>query len=243
VYASGRNDGSGTRTTYLAETGYGASRPVKQFVAYDRSNSTVIPSILLVPRDGGFGINTTGGLQATPTNRSTLWGQNVDGNGGYVSGGDLRVDFRKTTANTSVLAVDDQGQNITNDDIQEFAPAAPLFLISWLSTADATFASNGNQDAVILGYDGVRLDDLATNTNVNNSTLTLADKLKVTRGQYAGWSNQQLLYSPGNTTVATVFSLIQAAVPANIGSAGIPSTEMTGNGTSRFSDGGIITVN
>ena len=240
VYASGRNDGSGTRTTYLAETGFGANQPVQQYVGYDRSNTTVLPSILLVPRDGGFGINTTGVLQATPTNRSTLWSQNVNGNGGYVSGGDLRVDFRKTTANTSVLAVDDQGQNITNNDIQELVPAGKLFLLSWLSTADAAFASQGNTLAVILGYDGVRLDDLAALGNATNSTLTIADRTKVTTGRYAAWSNQQLLYSPGNATVATVFNFISGNVSANIGSAGIPSTEMTGNGTSRTADGGII---
>ncbi len=240
VYASGRNDGSGTRTTYLAETGYGANQLVKQYVGYDRSNSTVLPSILLVPRDGGFGINTTGGLVATATNRSTVWGQNVDGNGGYVSGGDLRVDFRKTTENTSVLAVDDQGQNITNGDIQELAPPAKLFLLSWLSTADAANASQGNTLAVILGYEGVRLDDLAAFGNSTNSTLSAADKIKVTTGRYSAWSNQQLLYSPGNATVATVFNFISGNVAANIGSAGIPSNEMTGNGTSRTADGGII---
>ncbi len=240
VYASGRNDGSGTRTTYLAETGYGADQPVKQHVGYDRSNTTVLPSILLVPRDGGFGINTTGGLVATPTNRSTVWGQNTDGNGGYVSGGDLRVDFRKTTENTEVLAVDDQGQNITNDDIQQLEPPANLFLVSWLSTADAAWASQGNTLAIILGYDGVRLDGLAQFGNTTNSTLTPEDRVKVTTGRYAAWSNQQLLYSPGNATVATVFNFIAGNVAANIGSAGIPLPEMTGNGTSRDADGGII---
>ncbi len=236
VYASGRNDGSGTRTTYLAETGYGASNAVNQYVGYDRSNTTVLHSIVLVPKDGGFLANGT----ATATNRSSLWSQNVDGNGGYVSGGDLRVDFAKTTANTKVYTFfdDEEDGNITADDAVELYPAAKVFLLSWLSTADAAVARGDNNlgaaNACILGYEGVRLDDLAA---TGNATLTAADRLKVTSGRYNGWSNQQLLYVAGNTTLTTAFNTISGNISANIGSAGIPTTSMS---VGRVIDGGII---
>lgn len=249
VYASGRNDGSGTRTTYLAETGYGISKPVQQYVGFDRANSTVLPSILLVPQDGGFLANTT----ATATNRSTLWNQNVDGNGGYVSGNDLRADFAKLTENTSVhQLIDDGDGNRTFAEIEELYPAAKLFMISWLSTADAATARGtglelgavnstltylGNSsvaNAVILGYEGVRYNDLAT---TGNATLTAADRARATSGQTSAWSNQQLLHVSGNATLATAFSIISAAVPGTIGAAGIPTTSMN---VGRTVDGGII---
>ena len=236
VYASGRNDGSGTRTTYLAETGYGASTLVNQYVGFDRSNTTVLPSILLVPQDGGFLANGT----ATATNRSTLWSQNIDGNGGYVSGNDLRADFAKTTANTTVFQLVDANSdgNRTFTEIEELFPAEKLFLLSWLSTADAAGARGnaalGVANAVILGYEGSRLEDLAS---TGNATLTAADRAKVTSGQYSAWSNQQLLYVQGNGTLTTAFSIISAAVPATIGAAGIPSTQMNAG---RGIDGGII---
>ncbi|MFZ4682278.1 MAG: hypothetical protein ACOYMS_07230 [Terrimicrobiaceae bacterium] len=235
VYASGRNDGSGTRTTYLAETGYGASTPVKQYVGYDRSNSTVLPSILFVPQDGGFLANGT----ATATNRSTVWNQNIDGNGGYVSGGDLRVDFAKTTANTTVFQLVDNGDgNRTFAEIEELYPAEKLFLLSVVATADAAVARGdtnlGAANAAILGYEGVRLDDLA---NTGNATLTATDKAKVTSGRYTMWSNQQLLHVQGNTSVATAFTDISGNISANIGSAGIAAPEMIAN---RVEDGGII---
>jgi len=236
VYASGRNDGSGTRTTYLAETGYGASTTVKQYVGYDRSNTTVLPSILFVPQDGGFLANGT----ATATNRSTLWGQNVDGNGGYVSGNDLRADFAKTTANTTVFQLVDANSdgNRTFTEIEELFSAEKLFLLSWLSTADAAGARGnaalGVANAVILGYEGSRLEDLAS---TGNATLTAADRAKVTSGQYSAWSNQQLLYVSGNTSLTTAFNIISAAVPATIGSAGIPTTQMN---AARVIDGGVI---
>jgi len=248
VYASGRNDGSGTRTTYLAETGYGASTLVNQYVGFDRTNSTVLPNILLVPQNGGFttnstlgvGGNSTVGQIPTATNRSTLWGQNIDGNGGYVSGNDLRADFAKTTANATVYQLVDANLdgNRTFAEIEELYPAEKLFLLSWLSTADAATARGnanlGAANAAILGYEGVRLDDLAS---TGNATLTATDRAKVTSGQYSAWSNQQLLYVQGNSTLTTAFNIISAAVPATIGAAGIPSTQMNAG---RGIDGGII---
>lgn len=250
VYLSGRNDGSGTRTVYLAESGFGFSKPITdQYVAYDRSNTTVIPSILLVPKDGGFLANGT----ATPTNRSTVWGQNLPGNGGYNSGGELRDDFRKTTGSTAVFQFADGinggplDGNITFNEAEEITPAAPLFLLTVLSTADAASSRGtgtegndttaGSANAIILGYEGYRLTDLAT---TGNATLGTSDRNKLAQGQYTMWSFQNLYYVAANTTSADAFVEIKGAMDnVTITSpSGMTLTEMQNLG--RTVDGGII---
>jgi len=92
VFATGRNDGSGTRTTYLAETGYGFTKTVKQYVV-NTSASGNMTQIQLVPQGGG----------SVPANASTVWGQDVDGNGGYSSGSTLVTDLALTGNNVQVL--------------------------------------------------------------------------------------------------------------------------------------------
>jgi len=70
VFATGRNDGSGTRTTYLAETGYGITQVVKQYVANVSSNTT-LTTIQLVPAGG---VNSPVLPGQTAKNASTVWG-------------------------------------------------------------------------------------------------------------------------------------------------------------------------
>jgi len=77
VFASGRNDGSGTRTTYLAESGYGTAA----------GSDPAIPG-------------------SSASNASTQWGNNADGNGGYSSGSALRDDMGRKTTATQVLDAD-----------------------------------------------------------------------------------------------------------------------------------------
>jgi hypothetical protein len=202
VYAVGRNDGSGTRTTYLAETGYGITNPVSQFVG--TSNTT----------------DTFTGLQKTAaggTFKSTVWGQDFDGNGGYTSGGDLTTLFGKTGSNVTVLDADG------TTPLQEGGKAD---LVTWVVLNDANTARNTG--AVVCAYNGVKLDDFAAPGNRTFSALSSADKAKVTEGAYTAWGYQQMYARQGTYTGNTkfVYDGIKASIPANIGTAGIPVGDM-----------------
>lgn len=222
VFAAGRNDGSGTRTAYLAETGYGIANTVNQYIVGSTSGDT-ITAIYRVPAGG-----TSAGLAAvTPAlslnaaNASTIWGQDVDGNGGYVSGSSLRNDMGRTSAATRVYDVD--GTDL-------FGAPVNIHLVSWLSTGDA--ASARSAGAVILGYNGVRLDGFAT-----NGTLSAADVNKVTQGAYTAWSYQQMYRRNDITTgpKVTVYNNIKNNLV--LGSSGIATSVMQ---VSRQVDGGVV---
>lgn len=213
VFATGRNDGSGTRTTYLAEVGYGISNPVKQYVT-TASSSTVLNTIQLVPEGGG----------TVPANASTVWGQDVAGNGGYSSGSTLRTDMGKTGASVNVL--DETGSN-------SFGGPIRADLVTFLSLNDAVTARNNG--AVMCAYNGVKLDDIA----VSGSTMSAADKAKVTSGRYTAWGYQQLYRRNDIVSgdAVTVYTGIKNAIPTNLGAAGIPLGDMA---VGREVDGGIV---
>jgi len=219
VYAFGRNDGSGTRTTYLAETGFGITNAVNQFVA-KTSNSTAITAIQKIPAGG------VGGGISDSTLASTVWGLDQVGNGGYSSGSALRTDMAKTAANVTAYEAD--GTN----PIQEGGKAD---LVTFVSISDA--ASARGNGAVFCGYNGVKLDGIAASGN----TLSAADKAKVTNGAYTAWSYQQMYARNGAYlgNVKTAYDQIKSALTAaNIGSAGIASSEMN---VSRTGDGATVT--
>jgi hypothetical protein len=228
VYAVGRNDGSGTRTAYLAETGYGITTPVNQFMITNNSSTTI--TTLRKVAAGGVGSGTDGVNDAT--NASTVWAQDIDGNGGYFSGSVIRGHMGKTAANVTVY--DANG----TDALQEGGKAD---LVTWITLADANTArTNG---AVVCGFNGVKLDDFAAGTFASgNSTfnaLTAVDKAKVTHGAYTAWGYQQMYARNGAyvTNTKLVYDGIKASIPANIGTAGIPFADMA---VSRPSDGGVV---
>lgn len=219
AFATGRNDGSGTRTAYLAETGYGVSTPVNQYTVLT-SSSTNITSIQRVPAGGVNDSDpVTAGIQPYPgqstSNRSTIWGQDIDGNGGYSSGSALRTDLGKTTTSVDVRAAD---YNL------EFT--TPLTLVTWLSLNDAIPARVAG--AKILGYDGVILSDVA----LAGTAMSVTDRAKVTLGNYAAWSFQQFFKRAATALPLltanqnTVLNHIQANIGANLATAGIPITDM-----------------
>jgi hypothetical protein len=220
VFLTGRNDGSGTRTTYMAETGVGVTTVIKQYVT-NVSTSTALTTIQLVPAGGVNDPALPGQLAA---NASTVWSQDVAGNGGYSSGSTLRTDMGKTGAAVTVL-----------DELGNDAFGAPVRadLVTWLSLNDAVTA-RGN-GAVICGYNGVKLTDIAA----AGSTMSAADKAKVTEGVYTAWSFQQM-YRRNDITAGdakTVYDGIKAAIPANLGAAGIALTDMH---VGRPGDGGTV---
>lgn len=204
VYASGRNDGSGTRTTYMAESGLGITTLVTQFVATS-STGTAINVIRKAPSTATLGAGTYA---------STLWGQDLDGNGGYVSGSTLRTDFGKTSSSVRVLDADGS----------ELEPAGTdLLLLTFLTTPDArTAASNGGK---ILGWNGYGLTSLQS-----SSTLSTADRDAIAQGVYTAWSYQQFYYSGSLSADETTFdTAIRTGIPAGLLPSrlnGIPLSEM-----------------
>ena len=240
VFLTGRNDGSGTRTSYLSETGVGASKPIKQYLGYDRSNSTNLPSIFIPPANGGYNFQGV----AKPEYRSTVWGNNLDGNGGHVSSGDVTADHSKTTNSTTVyefVDLDESGDiNDPSEAVVQFA-AAKLYMISWVTYNDARSMRGTGlasaRTAEILGYDGVRLEGLAGDNPPSN--IGAADIAKVANGAYTAWNFQQLYYVSTRPGASTVFSELETRLDnaSIIGTAGIPIGAMNVN---RATDGGVI---
>ncbi len=225
VFATGRNDGSGTRTTYLAETGYGVTKTVKQYTTLATSGDT-ITQIQLVPAGGVNDPVITG---QTVDNASTVWGQDIDGNGGYASGSLLRADLAKTS--TSVTVLDEFGDTAFS--------GINCLLISWLSLPDAGTARNGS--ATILGYNGQKLNDYAAATS--GSAFSLADRALVQQGVYTAWGYQQMYRRNDITSgdVVTVYDGIKNALPAILDdptkNLGISTTSMA---VVRPGDGGTV---
>lgn len=215
VFATGRNDGSGTRTTYLAETGFGITNPVQQYVA-GVTTGTTITQIHRVPA-GGFSASIPG---SNASNKSVIWGQDVDGNGGYNSGSALRGDMGKTSAGCQVL----------DTDGSVLYPAGQIHLITWLATPDAALAAAAG--GKVLAYNGVSITPTV-------SSFSAEDKAKVTEGQYTAWGYERL-YRRGALTSGdkvTVWTQIINNIGPNLGGNGIPIADMH---VSRPSDGGVV---
>lgn len=239
VYLTGRNDGSGTRTSYLAETGVGAATPITQYVAHDRSVSGSIPYIVKVPRGGGFNFQNV----STSTYASTVWGSDIDGNGGHVSGSDLRGDLSKATASTAVWEFVDIDQNgiYAADEDSQLRAAEKLYLLTWITYSDARSARGTGlasaRNAEVLGYNGAILSGLAGDSP--SETINAADKALVANGLYTAWNFQQLYYLSSQSGASTVFNELKSRLNQDsiIGSAGIKMLDMQVN---RTVDGGTI---
>jgi hypothetical protein len=238
VFATGRNDGSGTRTTYLAETGYGVTNLVNQYVAI-RSSGDELKAIQLVPAGGvnnplsgnladyhsntGDYTGVGGTVTQSANNASTVWSQNLAGNGGYSSGSSLTGDMARTGASVYVF-------DATGGDA--FGIPVRADLVTWLSLSDAATARSGG--AIVCGYNGVKLDGFSS-----NGTVSAADKAKVTNGLYTAWSYQQMYYRNDITDADTiaVYNGIKNRIGDNLGTAGIPMNDMLAG---REVDGGVV---
>lgn len=181
VFATGRNDGSGTRAAYLTEWSYGVANLVNQYIATKTGTSgNTVTKITLVPANGvGTGNTETSGA----SNASTLWGNNAVGNGGYSSSSSLRTLMGLTSANVTVYDGDSQDPSLEG---------ASINLITWLSSADSLSASNAG--AKILSYNGVLVTPIASSGSYLSSGFSEADFKKIATGAYSPWSYQHLYY-------------------------------------------------
>lgn len=181
VFATGRNDGSGTRAAYLTEWTYGVANLVNQYIATKTgTTSTAVTAITLVPANGlGSGNTETSGA----SNASTLWGNTAVGNGGYSSSSSLRTLMGLTSASVDVY--DGENQTAELQDV-------PIHLITWLSSADSLVAANNG--GKILSYNGVMVTPIAASGSYLNTGFSEEDFKKIATGAYSPWSYQHLYY-------------------------------------------------
>jgi hypothetical protein len=185
VFATGRNDGSGTRASYLSEWQYGVAEIVQQYIATTNSSTSAVTAITLVPANGRGPVGSV--LDTGNTNNaSVLWGNTAVGNGGYSSSSALRSLMGLPATNVTVY------DGVSTNPV---ATGLPLFLLTWLSTADCLQAAAA--DAKIMAWNGVMVTPLAsTNTNnFNGKGFSQADFNKIARGTYSAWNYQHLYYS------------------------------------------------
>jgi hypothetical protein len=135
VYAIGRDKGSGTRVTRLAETRYGITRPVVQWrvTSTGTQPNTNVTDIRLWPS-----------LVEEPTNISgSLNDPTIQGNGGYSSNSSLSTAVSGTSSSVNVR---DALNNI-------LAGGQDILLVAHMGAPDATTAvGNGGKE---LTYNGV----------------------------------------------------------------------------------------
>ena len=182
VFATGRNDGSGTRAAYLTEWTYGVANLVNQYITTSTGivgNST-ITKITAVPANG---LGTGNTLTSGASNASTLWGNSAVGNGGYSSSSALRSVMGYTSSNVTVYDGSTQDPLIEN---------ANILLLTWLSSADALNAATAG--GKILSYNGVSVTPIAAASSYLNSGFSEADFKKIATGAYSAWSYQHLYY-------------------------------------------------
>lgn len=181
VFATGRNDGSGTRSAYLTEWTYGAANTVNQYIQTATGTSgNTITAITLVPANGlGSGNFTTSGT----SNASTLWGNTVVGNGGYSSSSALRSFMGLTSAATDVYDGENDAPLIEDADI---------LLLTWLSTADSKNAAAAG--GKILSFNGVKVTPIDVAGSYLSSGFNEEDFKEITSGAYSAWSYQHLYY-------------------------------------------------
>jgi hypothetical protein len=238
VFATGRNDGSGTRTSYMAESGYGVTNTVQQYLVISSSGDENL-ALQAVPQGGlqapasgsdleTFDVNpTTPGVQllaADSTAASTVWGQDLPGNGGAFSGSVLRGHLGRK--GSSVRVFDADGFNLFP------AAQANIVQVSYISLNDAVTARAAG--ATLCSYNGVSL----AVTDSTNTAMTAVDKSKVYEGTYSAWNFQQFYRkTTADTDTVTLFNSLVSAIPNTLGTAGLKKTDMQ---CARSSDGGII---
>jgi hypothetical protein len=184
ILATGRNNGSGTRATILAETGYGAFTTVVQF------NATVVGNDLTAITEFG--------------------------NGGNSSNSGVR---NLLTKNNTTLTFDGEPYNAA---FCSYLTISDALAATGYVPATGAWTPGAGEGAIPMTYNGVRYSE----DNVKNGVYTL-------------WGYQQLYLGSSPTAVENTFdTALRAAVPSNMGSAGIPIPDM--NVDRVGGDGGLV---
>jgi len=128
VFATGRDSGSGTRITALAETGYGVSNAVNHWRLKD--NLTDVTGLMLWP-------DVTTGF----TSKESLSSTNLVGNGGYNSGGEIG---RILALPSSSVSFHDSSDTTWSSG----SPIGQVRLVSYLGVSDK---KAGNEELTYCG--------------------------------------------------------------------------------------------
>lgn len=215
VFATGRNDGSGTRAAYLTEWTYGVANLVNQYITTKTGGNGTITKITAVPANGvGTGNTETSGA----SNASTLWGNTAVGNGGYSSSSALRTVMGYTSANVTVYDGSTQDALIEN---------ANILLLTFLSSADSLNAATAG--GKILSYNGVSVTPIVAAGSYLSSGFNEADFKKIASGTYSAWSYQHLYYHGSLSATETTWY-------TNMKSTWIPAGLQTTSNGVRLSD-------
>jgi hypothetical protein len=187
VFATGRNDGSGTRSAYLTEWTYGAANLVNQYVATATGISgNDLTAITAVPVGNDLTDPTKPFHTGRASDASELWGNDVVGNGGYSSSSGLRTLMGLASASVDVY---------DGEEDEPLFEKADILLLTWLSTADSRNARDAG--GKILAYNGEIVNPIAPADPANylNSGFNEVDFKKIATGAYSAWSYQHLYYS------------------------------------------------
>lgn len=242
IFATGRNDGSGTRAVYLIETGVGVSRLVTQVkigVAAKNGINAATPGFT------GDNINI---LQVWPptdaddaNNNSNLWNITpTNGNGGYFSSGNVSTLLQKDTSAVRIHGPTGAELSGGGTFVSTSGTGPRAFsVIASIGTNDVVNVIAGGGD--VLAYNGVKITPVTT--GVDPTGLVPADRYKVTNGTYTLWSYERLFnrgtLTTNQDTVVYGTGGIVPSIPGALANSGIAITAMT---ASRNNDGETVLV-
>jgi len=197
VYLTGRNDGSGTRVTLLAETGHGYSQYVKQYKGTytGTGNATVLSALQLWPTADG-------------TNVSNIYNTDTAGNGGYSSGGTVAALLSGNS--TSVQIKGATGSNIGSP--------TTVFVVGYLGTNDSNTAVTAG--AIPLSYNGVSLT--VNSGGITNPEVIQKGAYTLWANEQLYWRT-----GANTGDLGTVKDAILLGIPTNLGNAGLDVSTMT----------------
>jgi hypothetical protein len=208
VYATGRNDGSGTRTHYLAISRGGPDAGTGRNQVEKGNVSGVVQQW----RPDALVGNTIPAFRPWPTgdgaNVSTVWGNNAVGNGGYASG--------STVANR-LGGTSNPAQRQNAAGVNQGAPVRVAF-VSIVGLSDAVAAQTAG--ARVLAWDGVPVTVTAT--------LAASELAKFYDGSYTNWSYEHQFGRPDlDAGEQYVYDQLVANIPTFFGTSGIDESLMT----------------
>lgn len=219
VYALGRDVDSGTRSTALAETGFGLSgsgnttvnSAVNQFYPFDNTSDATTDQGTLNSTTGVIGDSSGAGTvigAIAPVPAETIDGYDMaEGDGGYYSGGNLAAAMSSTFNQTATTGK------------TTFAKTA---LMTYLGVSDAKTALNSTTyPAKLMSYNGVTFDPTVT---------TSANESLIYSGKYTFWGYEHEFYfGAGGSAVDTAAAGVQSELNSGfdqIASAGVTIASM-----------------
>lgn len=211
VFLTGRNDGSGTRTTFLAEGGFPIARTLKQY------KSTIVGTAVT---------KLTSWPLADGGNASSIWNLDTAGNGGYSSGSGLTAVMKATSPSVTIYEP---------DGITEAIPAAPVSIIGYQSTKDAKDSFDGG--ARLLSYNGVGVTFTGSDISPETRNAIINGQYTLWGYQHL-YSRTPVNYDTPVTGLDVLYKSIRdGCTAANLGISGIPIRDMM---VSRTTDGGTV---